>query len=333
MSMFQIGPYEVIAELDRDALGTTYLCRRDAALFRIMHVDERLARDARFCDALDRARPALALAHPQLVTAEVGAFGWGRYLASPYIESATLADLLATSPVCPPPLLARILRDVLAGLSAAHDRGHLHLHLSPDQLVIGCDGIARISELGLAEARGIAVPGITPYTAPRANQPPDARADVFALGAIAWSALTGHGLFAGHSEAGTRERLLHLPIPAPSEVGARPPRAWDAFVLRALARDPDERFASANELVDALDAIEAATHAEVGLWVESTFAEAFGRRRTLASELDPGEVQVCRLRDARPRPRFRRPATGNARAVALLAAAFASGIGVALLLP
>jgi serine/threonine protein kinase len=161
-----------------------------------------------------------------------------------------------------------------------------------DHVVIGCDGIARISELGLAEARGIAIPGITPYTAPRPNQPPDARADVFALGAIAWSALTGHVLFAGHDEAGTRERLLHLPVPAPSEVGARPPCAWNAVVLRALARNPDDRFASAN----ALGATETATHAEVGLWVESTFAKAFARRRTRATELDPGEMEVCRLR-------------------------------------
>ncbi len=335
-SMFQIGPFDVIAKLGGDALGSTYLCRDDrtGAHSRVTHVDERLTSDSQFREALEAAQPTLAFEDPHLVPAEVGLFGWGSYLATPDRECATLADLLATNHACAPRLLARILLDVLAGLSAAHDHGHLHLHLSPDRIEIGGDGVARVSELGLARLRGLVEPGVTPYTAPRhADEAVDARADIFAIGAIAWSALTGQALFAGHDERATRERLLGLPVPPPSEVGARPPAAWDAVVLRALARVPDDRYPNARELAAMLP--EAATPAEVGLWVESTYAEVFARRRLLALEpaREMEEVPACLIRDAPPRARSRRPSRGMARAVGLLSAAFACGMGVAWLLP
>lgn len=339
-SMFQIGPYEVLAGLGRDALGTTYLCRevQSSARFRVTHVSERLARDSQFCDALEQAREPLALGDPGLVTAELGTFGWGSYLASPYVESATLADLLAVGSPCSSPTLARILLDILDGLAAAHARGHLHLHLAPERILIGCDGVARISELGLAKARSLLEPGLTPYTAPRvAGEPADARSDVFAIGAIAWSALTGQALFAGHDERATRERLLGLPVPPPSEVGVRAPAAWDALVLRALARDPLERHGSARELRDALAAAipELATHAEVGLWVESTFTEAFtrSRARVLEPVRDFDEVPSYALREVPPPRRARGPSTGSARAVAFLGASFALGILAAVMWP
>ncbi|MFN0251959.1 MAG: serine/threonine-protein kinase [Kofleriaceae bacterium] len=337
-SMFQIGPYDVIAELGRDALGTTYLGRDTAsALVAVTHIDEDLARDSRFREALDRAGPALRTQDPNLVAVDVGVFGYGRFLASPYHESATLGDLLAVTPTCEPAVLARILRDVLAGLATAHESGHLHLHLSPDRILIGHDGVARVSELGLAEACGIANPGLTPYTAPHVlGEPLDARADVFAIGAIAWSALTGHVLFAGRDESGTRERLLSLPVPPPSEVGAKPPSSWDEVILRALARDPADRQASVHELASALTAAipDAATHAEVGLWVESTFTTAFARRRehiaNATADTDPTDVPVCALREVPPPDRRRRFNTGTGRAVGLLVGAFAAGIAVAL---
>lgn len=335
MTLFQIGPYDVIAELARDALGTTYLCRRDGdpGPSAITHIDERHVREPELARALDSARAALALAHPHLISAELGEFEWGAYLATAYLEAGSLADLLARSRshACRPGVLVRILLDALTGLAAAHAEGHVHRHLSPERIVVGSDGVARVAELGLAEARGIAEPELSPYTAPRARgDRADARSDVFALGAIAWSALTGHALFAGHDDAGTRQRLLQLDVPPPSTVGARPPAAFDTVVLRALARDPADRFQTATAMLDALRdaATDVAARDEVAHWVDRSFVEQFAVRRAVLSDPvgDPSELAVCPpLRGRAAATRRRAPSDGRARSVAMLGAAFAAG--------
>lgn len=332
-SLFQIGPYDVIAKLAHDELGASYLCRCSdpAQLYEVVHLDDELTRDPRVAEALDRARPALALAHPNLAPVELGAFAWGSYLARAYRDEATLGDLLARTRSVEPAVLARIVLDVLDGLTAAHTANHSHLDLTPARIAVGCDGVSRVSGLGLAELRGIATPEITPYTAPRrTGEPAGPRADVFAVGAIAWTASTGHGLFAGRDAAGTRQRLLMLDVPPPSEIGARPPANWDPIVLRALARDPEDRYATAAEMARVLrDAVaDVATPSEVGLWVKTTFAEPFAARRAAIDDhgREPMEVAGCPLLgDAIARPR--RPASthGALRSAAMLAAALVCG--------
>jgi len=112
----------------------------------------------------------------------------------------------------------------------------------------------------------------------------DRRSDIFSAGSMLWSLLTGRKLFVGDNDAATMHNIVDLVVPPPSTVGFQPPAAFDAVCLRALDRDPDKRFASAQAMEDALR--EAATAAgtlgsrrEVGEWIVRTFRDELAERR------------------------------------------------------
>jgi serine/threonine protein kinase len=269
-----------------------------------------LLEDHAFRDALLReARLAAGIHHANVVDVrDVEAVGDAVQLVMDYIEGASLGELVAAlareGKTLPPGIALRIVLDACAGLHAAHEMvdddgaalGLVHRDVSPQNVLVGVDGIARVTDFGIAKCIEASDPGTSRetlkgkagYMAPEyvRGKPVDRRADVFALGVVAWEALCGKRLFRGQSDAETLERVLSTEAPV---VSATAPdlAAFDAPVARALAKDPADRFATTEELGRVLAEAAApgafvASAPEVGRFVRDVFGGRLDeRRRTL----------------------------------------------------
>src|SRR5262249_16643787 len=154
----------------------------------------------------------------------------------------------------PPALAVRIVLDACAGLHAAHELvaddgrplGFVHRDVSPQNVLVGVDGVARLTDFGIAKCREAGAQPTTEgvlkgklgYMAPEyvRGTAVDRRADVFALGVVLWEALASKRLFRGESDGETIDRIQHAPIPRASEAAPGLGTGLDAVLERALAR-------------------------------------------------------------------------------------------------
>jgi len=278
----RLDRFELIAELASGGMATVYLARLSGVagfqrLVAIKRLHPHLARDPDFVEMfLDEARLAARIHHPNVVPIqEVGESERGYYLVMDYVEGDTLARLLSRAAQAgtqvPHGVVIRILLDVLAGLHAAHelrdDHGEplaiVHRDVSPQNILVGTDGVARLVDFGVARAasrlsttRSGQLKGKLAYMAPeqaRGSGHIDRRADLFSCGIVLWEALAVKRLFKGDAEAETLNRVLYEPIASPRSVRPDVPVALEEVCMKALARDVDQRFATAQEFADALE--------------------------------------------------------------------------------
>ena len=277
----KLDRFELIAEIASGGMATVYLARLGGVagfqrLVAIKRLHPHLARDPEFVEMfLDEARLAARIHHPNVVPIqEVGESDRGYYLVMDYIEGDTLARILAKSqkaktPV-PYPVTVRVLLDVLAGLHAAHqmkdDHGValelVHRDVSPQNVLVGVDGSARVVDFGVARAtsrlsttRSGQLKGKLAYMAPEQARGGtiDRRADLFSCGIVMWEALASKRLFKGDGEAETLNRVLYDEIKPPTGVRPDIPKALEDVCMKALSRDVDARYATAEEMSDALE--------------------------------------------------------------------------------
>ncbi|HEY8039834.1 MAG TPA: serine/threonine-protein kinase [Polyangiaceae bacterium] len=265
-----------------------------------------------FRDALLReARLAAGIHHANVVDVrDVEIVGDSVQLVMDYIEGASLGELVTACAKAdrrlPPAVAVRIVLDACAGLHAAHeladDAGHalglVHRDVSPQNVLVGVDGVARVTDFGIAKCvestdpgtTGEALKGKVGYMAPEYlhGETLDRRVDVFALGVVLWEALCGRRLFRAQSDGETVERVLSATIPPVSETDAQL-GVLDAAVARALARDRETRFATTEELARALEEAAApakmvASHGEVGRFVRETVGPRLEERKRALRE-------------------------------------------------
>jgi serine/threonine-protein kinase len=279
----RLDRFELVAELASGGMATVYLARLSGVagfqrLVAIKRLHPHLAKEPDFVEMfLDEARLAARIHHPNVVPIqEVGESKSGFYLVMDYVEGDTLARLLGraaqTKTQIPWGVTIRILLDTLAGLHAAHeltdDFGKpfelVHRDISPQNILVGSDGIARITDFGVARAasrlsttRSGQLKGKLAYMAPEQARAKDIdrRADIFACGIVLWEALALKRLFKADGEAATLERVLHDPIPPPSTHRPEIPAGLEAVCMKALQRDIDQRFATAEEFADELERV------------------------------------------------------------------------------
>ncbi|HEY2370147.1 MAG TPA: serine/threonine-protein kinase, partial [Polyangiaceae bacterium] len=224
---------------------------------------------------LDEARLAARIRHPNVVpTLDLQHGSEGPYLVMEFVEGESLLGLLrqtvkANKPM-PAGIAIRVVLDALAGLHAAHElKGDLgeslnlvHRDVSPHNILVGVDGVARIVDFGIARAeerigttRDGQVKGKLAYMAPEqsTSEPVDRRVDVFTAGIVLWECLTGRRLFRGQTDAEVLRNLLEKPIPKLREVSPGYPQALEDVVARALNRDRDARFDTAAEFAEELE--------------------------------------------------------------------------------
>lgn len=312
----RLGPYELIAEIARGGMARVFLARRQGEagferLFAIKLMHDHLNNEQEAVTMLiDEARLASRLHHPNVVPiVDIGNEGGSYYLAMDYVEGCSLADLLKKSKHRrPPELIVPLVLDSLHGLHAAHEIkdadgasiGLIHRDFSPQNLMIGVDGICRVTDFGVAKAasrlthtRSTIQKGKIAYMSPEqleAQEVIDRRVDIWAAGVVLWYALTGEHPFRGKSEAATIHMIISRELPKPSSVGFKPPECFDDILGKALSRDRDARFATAQEMADQLQRVAMksdlhATQSEVATWVLGSFERDLEERRATIRQL------------------------------------------------
>ena len=258
---------------------------------------------------LDEARLAARIAHPNVVaTLDIVSSEDELLLVMEYVRGASLSQLaraLRERGERVRPLVATgIVAGVLHGLHAAHeakdDLGErldiVHRDVSPQNILVGTDGVARVLDFGVAKAAGRLqttqqgqLKGKLGYMAPEQARgaPVTRRTDVFAASVVLWETLTGERLFRGDNEAHVLERVLRGDAPAPSVVAPHLPGSLDRIVLRGLRRDPGERYATAREMAQELEAsVGLASAGEIGDWVERVAAQVLDERARRIAEIE-----------------------------------------------
>jgi eukaryotic-like serine/threonine-protein kinase len=272
----------LVAELGRGGMADVFLAmRRGLGGFVKLVVIKRLRDGAVEGDVLamfhDEARISARLNHPNVVqTHEVGFDGEHLRLEMEFLDGQPLHRIVTRAKKAKRPLSQRmvvaVVRDVLAGLHYAHELadydgsplGIVHRDVSPQNIFVTYDGRVKLVDFGIAKAAGqIAitsvgtVKGKVRYMAPEqaTGKGLDRRADLFAVGVVLWQLLVGRGYWAEMDDMAVFRALAlgELP-PRPRAVSPVVPEALDAICARALAPDPADRFATAEEFRHALEA-------------------------------------------------------------------------------
>lgn len=277
----RLGRYEVLCLLASGGMATVYVARAQGVagferLVAIKVLHPHIAHDEDFISMfLDEARLAARIRHPNVVgTLDVSdTLGDGFFLVMDYVEGdhfgAFLRNVARAEERLPVPVVSRIVIDALAGLHAAHhltdgDSRSLdlvHRDVSPHNILVGSDGVARITDFGVAKAqvrlsstRDGQFKGKLSYMAPEqaASGEADQRSDLFSMGIVLWEALTGRRLFRGENNADVLNKILNPFVPPPSQFESRL-TPFDPVVARALAKRPSERFQDADEFIEAIE--------------------------------------------------------------------------------
>lgn len=302
----KLGRYEVLARLASGGMAGVYVARAIGVagferLVAIKVLHPHLAHEQEFISMfLDEARLAARIRHPNVVpTTDISdTQDAGFYLVMDYIEGDHLGAILQAAyksgERLPVPLTLRIVMDALGGLAAAHaltdESGRrinlVHRDISPHNIMVGTDGISRLTDFGVAKAevrlsttREGQFKGKLAYMSPEhaSSGQTDQRSDLFSMGIILWECLTGRRLFRAENHAATLNLICLEPIPLPSSV-ERTLVPFDAILSKALDRDPDQRFQTAEDFADAVEHV---AHSHGGLSTARTVGKVV---RTYAAE-------------------------------------------------
>jgi beta-lactam-binding protein with PASTA domain len=221
-------------------------------------LDERHASDEQFVERFRReAQSAAGLNHPNIVSI----FDRGRaegtyYIAMEYLDGRTLKELLVRNGPTPIPIAIDYARQILGALAFAHRNGIVHRDIKPHNIVVGGDGRLKVTDFGIARSGTSqmtevgSIVGTAQYLSPEQARgaPVDPRSDLYSLGVVLYEMLTGKVPFTGDTPVEiAMKHLSQVPKP-PSEWRPDVPHDLDAVVMRALAKDPEQRYGSAEEM-------------------------------------------------------------------------------------
>jgi serine/threonine-protein kinase len=303
-----VGRYAIFDEIAAGGMATVYLGRLMGSggfsrTIAIKRLHPQFAKDPEFVTMfLDEARLAARIRHPNVVpTLDVVASKGEVFLVMEYVQGESLSRLAralkARGERVPVPILLRIMSDALQGLHAAHEardeRGIpldiVHRDVTPQNILVGIDGVGRLLDFGVAKAAGRAhttregqIKGKLGYMAPEqlTGSGVTRQTDVYAASVVLWEMLAGQRLFAGGSEVDVIAKLLKRDIQPPSRFASGIPPSLDDVVMRGLALAVEDRFATAREVCVALSTcgVQEAGGIAVGEWVEGLAAEALADR-------------------------------------------------------
>ncbi len=314
----RVGRYELLAPLASGGMATVYLAQRVgpggfSRVFAAKRLHEHLSEDPEFVTMfMDEARIGARIHHPNVVpVVDVARSGDDAVLVLEYVHGVSLDvlfaqvfELMGSFPV---PMAVAILTGILAGLQAAHtatdDHGKsldlVHRDVSPQNVIVSAEGVPRLIDFGIAKAtssshvtRAGFFKGKLAYMAPEQLRPGRVTraADIYAAGVLLWEMLVGRRLFEQRDKSQALKGAVQ-PVPLPSEVLAseqglvsearrRQLELLDPIVARAVHPSPEERFASADEMIVALLSVARSVGSlDLGAWLHEVAGTQLAERR------------------------------------------------------
>jgi serine/threonine protein kinase len=283
----------------------------------IKRLHAQFARDPDFVKMFfDEARLAARIAHTNVVsTLDVVSADEEVFLVMEYVPGTSLAQLVRTvrrrGERIAPLVGVGVVSGMLHGLHAAHearnDRGErldlVHRDVSPQNVLVGTDGIPRLLDFGVAKASGRLqttrdgqLKGKLAYMAPEQvrGEPLTRRTDVYAASVVLWEVLTGKRLFYAENEATVLSRVLSAEVAPPSTIVPELPRSLDRVVLRGLERDPEKRYPTARAMAADLETcIGVASATEIGDWVEETARDELRERALHIQQIERAAAEAA----------------------------------------
>ncbi|MDF2978647.1 MAG: Serine/threonine protein kinase PrkC, regulator of stationary phase [Actinomycetospora sp.] len=335
---YELGPALGYGGMSEVHGGRDVRLGRDVAI-KVLRAD--LARDPQFQVRFRReAQNAAALNHPAIVavydTGEAPSSDVPLpYIVMEYVAGRTLRDIVKTEGPMDPYRVCEVLADVCAALDFSHRHGIIHRDVKPANVMITPAGAVKVMDFGIARALSDAQPAVTQtaavigtaqYLSPEQarGESVDARSDVYATGCVLFELLTGRPPFTGDSPVAIAYQHVREDPPTPSSVNPRVPPELDAIAMKALAKNPSNRYQSADEMRE--DLYRVLTGERPGAPMVMTPAERTeymtGRQPAVApggDEVDEFAAWQAEQSEARRR-RGRRRAIGFVAVLALLAA-------------
>jgi len=254
------GRYRLERKLGGGGMADVWLAE-DQELGRkvaIKMLHDRYANDTQFVERFRReATHAAGLSHPNVVSIfDRGEAEGSYFIVMEYVEGRTLKELIVTRGPCPVPVAISYVRQVLAALRYAHRNGIVHRDIKPHNVLVDHEGRVKVADFGIARAGSSqmteagSIIGTAQYLSPEQARgaPVDESSDLYSTGIVLFELLTGKVPFTGETPVEIAMKHLSQVPPAPSSIRSEIPHDLDLVVLRALAKEPADRYRSAKEM-------------------------------------------------------------------------------------
>jgi len=278
-----LGRYRVVDEIGVGGMASVHLARVDGPggfqkWVAIKKIHPHLVEDESFVQMfLDEARVAARISHPNVATVfDLGKHEDTYWIAMEYLHGEPLREVMRQTEelgtAMPPEIACRVIADAAEGLHAAHELlgkngeklGLVHRDVTPHNLFVTYDGTTKVVDFGIAKfdtrmshTRAGTLKGKLAYMSPEQvhGEGVDRRTDIFALGVVLWELTTGRRLFRMDNDLDTLAKVQECIVPPPSTVIRGYPVDLEQIVMKALSKNPDERFYTAREVSRALQSL------------------------------------------------------------------------------
>ncbi|HYV41337.1 MAG TPA: protein kinase, partial [Thermoanaerobaculia bacterium] len=336
----RFGQYEILERISSGGMAELFRARRSGVegfqkIVAIKKILPHIAGDEEFITMFaDEAKLAAQLNHPNIVHIfDLGKIEAGGYfIAMEHVEGRDLRSILhmarETGLRLPVPLAVAIAAKVAAALDYAHRRrgddgrelNIVHRDVSPPNILVSTEGDIKLCDFGIAKAASKvsrtesgALKGKVPYMSPEQawGKPVDQRSDIYSLGTVLFEMLTGRKLFQGDSDLNVLEKVRAGEVVLPSSLNPDVPPGLDAAVLKALAREPDERYLRTSDMLRDLEAVLGTyepppSSADLAIHVRRLETEEAARRDARAREVQT-PAEPTRPTEKQARPEFQIP--------------------------
>ena len=262
----QLGQYKIVAPLGEGGMAAVYKAYQQSMdrFVALKILPRHFAADPEFVGRFEQEAKVIArLQHVHILPVhDYGTAEGYTYIVMPFVETGTLGDLLQGKPL-PLDQILKIITQLSRALQHAHARGLVHRDVKPSNILIDEDGNSLLTDFGIAKmvegtiqfTQTGAILGTPAYMSPEQimGQKLDGRSDIYSLGIILYEMATGRAPYRAETPPAIFVKHLHDPLPLPSKFNQDLPESLERVILKALAKNPDDRYSTANELAAAIE--------------------------------------------------------------------------------